>query len=75
MLTSAHGFVYPNVSLSLEGEVNFTASPFRKEEFRFIHTCESQLEGTPLASKEHVCYRGLMEVNEAATQIKAGGLY
>ena len=75
MLTSACGFVYPNGSLRLEGEVDFTASPFRKEEFRLIHSCGRQLEGKPLAFEEHVCYRGLMQVNEATTRIKAGSLY
>lgn len=75
MVTSAQGFVYPNVSLRLEGQVNFTASSFRKEEFWLIPFCGSQLKGRPPPSKEHVCYRGLKGVSEATTEIKAGGLY
>lgn len=78
MVTSAQGFLYPNVSLRLEGvnfKVNFTASSFRKEEFRLIPFCGSQLKGRPPPSKEHVCYRGLKGVSEATTEIKAGGLY
>lgn len=64
-----------SVSLSLESEVSSTVRPFRKEEFKLIRSCGSQLGGRPFASKEHVCDRGLMQVNEVTTQIKAGGLY